>query len=248
MSPHIIFLIALNSFIILNAFYFGIFLYPKRALSEETVRRPRSFISNAFFREFWYYLMGPLKRRFIVWDISPNTLTWWGFIFSAFAGFMFAFKEFGIGGWFVILAATCDVYDGMLARARNISLKSGAFLDSMLDRVGESFFFFGLAWCFRDNAFWFATLFLTFTSSQVVSYARARAEGLGFGGTRGIFQRAERLIVMSVGMGLVNYLEAFNLEYMWLVYATIVILALGSFQTALARSIEIFKEIRKTET
>ena len=222
-------------------------MYPKRPLSEETIRRPRSFISNAFFREFWYYLMGPLKRGFIKWDISPNSLTWWGFIFSAFAGIMFSLGDFGIGGWFVILAATCDVYDGMLARARNISLKSGAFLDSMLDRVGESFFFFGLAWWFRNDAFWFAVLFVTFTSSQVVSYARARAEGLGFYGTRGFFQRAERLIVLSVGMGLVNYLKAFQLDYMWLVFATIAILALGSTQTALSRSIEIFKEIRKTE-
>jgi CDP-diacylglycerol--glycerol-3-phosphate 3-phosphatidyltransferase len=247
MNLESLFLILLNSFILLNCAFFGIFIFPKRPLSDETIRRPRSFISNAFFREFWYFLMGPLKRRFIAWDISPNTLTWWGFIFSAAAGVYFSQSNFGVGGWFVVLAATCDVYDGMLARAKNISLKSGAFLDSMLDRAGESFFFFGLAWAFRDDAFWFAVLFITFTASQIVSYARARAEGLGFGGTRGFFQRAERLIVLAAGMGLVNYLVAFNQPYMWLVYATLSILCLGSVQTALARSIEIFKDIRKTE-
>jgi CDP-diacylglycerol--glycerol-3-phosphate 3-phosphatidyltransferase len=227
--------------------YFGIFLYPKRELSEETKKRPRSFISNAFFREYWYFLMGPLKRKFIAWDISPNALTIWGFIFSALAGLAFAVGVWAIAGWMVILAATCDVYDGQLARARNISLKSGAYLDSLLDRLGESCMFFGMAYYFRHDGWIFVLTFLAFTASQIVSYTRARAEGLGFPGARGFFQRAERLIVMCVGFSLTSFSGPLNFDPLPLVKPTIFALSLGSVKTAITRGFGTFWEIKRTE-
>jgi CDP-diacylglycerol--glycerol-3-phosphate 3-phosphatidyltransferase len=191
--------------------------------------------------------MGPLKKQFIKYDVSPNVLTWLGFVFSAVAGFFFAKGEFGLGGWFVILAATCDVYDGQLARARGINNKSGAFLDSLLDRLGESCMFYGLAWHFRENVFWFTLLFVTFTGSQLTSYSRARAEGLGFVGARGFFQRAERMIVLSIGMCLVPVVDVYWQKGEWVLWATLWCLFLGSLETAFSRSVSIYCEILKTE-
>ena len=238
----------MNFVIILISIYFGIFVYRTREWDEETKRRPRSFISNAFFREFWYFLIGPMKRQLIRWNVRPNTITIIGFFFSLFAGFSFAVGEFGLGGWLVIFSGTCDVYDGMLARQQNVCRKSGAFLDSALDRVGEVAIFYGLARYLRADDFWFAIIFLAFASSQVVSYSRARAEGLGFKGQQGFFQRAERMIILSIFLPF-----APAVEHYWqlgdpLVKIVVTIISMGSFLTAVSRTFGIFREIRATET
>ena len=230
------------------AFYFGIFVYPHHVVSEETRKRSKSFISNVFFREFWYFIMGPLGRRLIAWKVTPNQITWLGFVFAVASAYFFAIGSWGPGGWLVILASTCDIYDGWLARAHGISLKSGSFLDSVLDRISESASFCGLLWYFKADPLWYAMLFLAFSSSQIVSYARARAEGLGFHGSKGFFQRSERMIVLSIGMCLTPIFE-----FVWpgtgvnVVHVTLIILALGSMQTALTRSYGIYREIRETE-
>ncbi len=247
MNVDLLIIFLMNAFIIVMAIIFGVFVYPKQELSEETKRRSRSFVSNAFFREFWYFLMGPLKRQFIKYDVSPDTLTWFGFIFSAFSGISFGLGHFGLGGWFVILAATCDIYDGQLARAKGINNKSGAFLDSVLDRLGESFMFCGLAWYFREDVLWFLVLFITFTGSQLISYTRARAEGLGFGGARGFFQRAERMIVLSIGTCLSPVFEYYYASGMQTIYVTLACMCLGSVQTSITRSVSIYLEIKSTE-
>lgn len=243
----LIIICAFNLYLIIGCIYFGIFIFPKRPLSDETKKRPRSFISNALFREYWYFLMGPLKRKLISWDVSPNTLTIFGFIFSALAGLCFALALFPLAGWMVILAATCDVYDGLLARAKGISLKSGAYLDSLLDRLGESTIFFGLAFYFRNDPVWFCFVFIAFSAAQLVSYTRARAEGLGFPGARGLFQRAERLIVMCIGISITSFAEPFNFSAIYCVKATVLALTIGSVQTAVSRGFGTFWEIKNTE-
>ncbi len=249
MKFDLIALLVANAVVLSLFFYFAIFVYPHRDLSEETKRRPRSWVSNAVFREFWYFLMGPLKRKLIQWGVEPNTITWIGFWFAVASTYFFAVGEWGWAAWMVVLASTMDVYDGMLARARNISLKSGAFLDSLLDRISESAIFFGLTWYFRADHIWMTVLFIAFSSSQITSYARARAEGLGFTGSRGFFQRAERMIVLSVGMGLCPIFDALHPGVaMYSVYFTIAALAAGSLQTAMARSLEIYREMRRSES
>jgi CDP-diacylglycerol--glycerol-3-phosphate 3-phosphatidyltransferase len=242
-------LLIANCITIALAFYFGIFVYPYRDLSEETKRRPRSFVSNAFFRELWYFLMEPLKKKLIKWNIEPNTITNWGLFFSILSGLAFAWGEFGLGGWFVIFASTCDVYDGLLARAKKISNKSGAFYDSTLDRVGEAAMFGGLMWFFRSDATWYLVSLAGWAASQMVSYSRARAEGLGFdkGGSRGMFQRAERMIVLSIGMALSPVGDYFWGGNAYLAKAAVAIITVGSIQTAWVRTVGIYREIRATE-
>jgi CDP-diacylglycerol--glycerol-3-phosphate 3-phosphatidyltransferase len=242
-------LVTVNSFVVLLSIYFAIFVFPHQQISEETKRRPRSFISNAFFREFWYFVMEPLKKKLIDWNVSPNTITIWGLIFSVAAGVCFLFGDFGSGGWMIILASTCDVYDGMLARAQKITLKSGAFFDSTMDRISEAVIFGGIMWVFRTDPVWYSVAFVGAMSSQIVSYARARAEGLGFdkGGSRGFFQRAERMIVLSILLPLTPVLELW-LPERFAVKLALFIIFIGSLQTAFARSIGIYREIRKTES
>ncbi len=240
-------LLVANLIIISLSIYFAIFVYPHRPWTEETIKRPRSFVSNAYFREFWYFIMDPLKKKLIEWDVQPNSITVIGFVFSLIAGFAFAFGKFGFGGWLVILSATCDVYDGQLARAKKLMPKSGAYFDSVLDRVGEAFIFGGLLWFFRNEPLWFLIIVTASAASQIVSYARARAEGLGFGGSRGFFQRAERMIVLSIGMPLSPFFHLLTGHGDWLVKTSILFISVGSIQTALSRSVGIYREIRATE-
>lgn len=249
MANQVLFLFAVNGFMLFVFFVFAVFIYPRRELSDETKNRPRSFVSNALFREYWYFVIGPFKKKLVDWNISPNALTWWGLVFSIMAGVCFSMAEFGIGGWFVILAATCDIYDGQLARMREIKLKSGAFLDSTLDRIGEVAMFYGMARTFRDDDLLFIIIFLGFAASQVVSYSRSKAEGLGFPelGQRGFFQRAERMVVLSVSMTMAPLFE-----HVWgwgdyLVKGGIVFICFGSAWTAASRSTGIFRGIRKKE-
>lgn len=249
MPIEVLLLLVVNGVMLGIFVIFALFIYPRRELSDETKRRARSFVSNSLFREYWYFVIGPFKKKLVDWNVHPNTLTWWGFFLSIGAGAFFAKGEFGIGGWFVILAATCDIYDGQLARLRTIKLKSGAFLDSTLDRIGEVAMFYGLARYFRLDDLMFLIIFLGFAASQVVSYSRARAEGLGFPelGQRGFFQRAERMIVLSVSMSLS---PLFELLWGWgdyLVKGGVIFICLGSAQTAWSRSVFIFCGIRRTE-
>jgi len=241
--------ITLSVAVIATFIYFSFFVFPFREISEETRRRQRSFISNALFREYWYFIMTPMKNKLIEWDVHPNTLTIWGVILSIVAGVAFGLGSFGVGGWLVVLAATCDVYDGMLARARAISLKSGAFFDSTLDRIGELGMFFGVLWHFRFDDVWMPIVFILIASGQVVSYARARAEGLGFDGGKAFFQRAERMIVLALGMGLVPFVGlVFGDEGRdIMIKITTSFIALGSMQTAVTRTYSIYRDIRKTE-
>jgi len=245
----VLLLFVVNGGMLLFFAIFAVFIYPRRAVSEETKNRPRSFVSNAVFREYWYCVIGPFKKKLVDWNVSPNTLTVWGLLLSIAAGYFFSIGEFGTGGWFVILAATCDIYDGQLARLRSIKLKSGAFLDSTLDRVGEVGIFYGLTRYFREDDPLFIVLFLGFAASQVVSYSRSRAEGLGFPelGQRGFFQRAERMIVLSVSMSMAPLFEHFWLLGDELVKFGIYFMCLGSTWTAVSRSAGIFRGMRKSE-
>ncbi len=242
-------LLWVNAAVIFLSIYFAIFVYPHQEISEETRRRPRSIISNAFFREFWYFMMEPLKKKLIEWNVSPNTITFVGLALSLAASWFFLVGDFGMGGWMLILASTCDVYDGMLARAKKISLKSGAFFDSTLDRISEAAMFGGLMWFFKDEPIWYWVSFMGAMSSQLVSYCRARAEGLGFdkGGSRGFFQRAERMIVFSILMPLSPMAEIWLPKHSF-VKSALLIVCIGSLQTAFARGVGIYREIKKSES
>jgi CDP-diacylglycerol---glycerol-3-phosphate 3-phosphatidyltransferase len=240
-------ILGVNSFLILIFLYFVTLVFPRQELSEETRNRPRSFISNAVFREFWYFLLKRPKRFLINNQVSPNTLSLVGFLLAVAAGVAYAVGYFGIAGLMVIFASTFDVLDGHVARGRNMTQKSGSFFDSVLDRVGEAAMFFGLLLYYRSDLFWFSVIFTTATAAQIVSYARARAEGLGYDGQGGFFQRAERMIVLSFGGVAAPMLELFFGVGLGWFQLSLLIVALGSIQTALVRPFGIYETIRKGE-
>jgi phosphatidylglycerophosphate synthase len=103
-----------------------------------------------------------------------------------------------IAGWLVIAAGTMDVFDGAVARRSGGGTSRGAFVDSVVDRYAELFVYAGLAFYFRNSWLVWA-IGLSLFGSLMVSYARARAEGLGANCKVGGAQRAERIVLLGFG-------------------------------------------------
>ena len=106
------------------------------------------------------------------------------------------------GGIVVLLASALDMLDGALARATGSASRFGAMYDSVLDRFSEAAVLFGIAWYSIDigNREEALLAFAAVVGSLMVSYVRARAEGLGVALTDGLFTRAERVVLVGVAL------------------------------------------------
>ncbi len=137
--------------------------------------------------------------------LKPNTLTFIELAISIGAAYAIVTGYFLLGGILVLVSGLFDLLDGALARFTKQSTKFGAILDSTIDRLSEAAIFCGLLVWYMPKV---ATLeivliFAALIGSFLVSYIRARAEGLGLKCRVGLFTRAERVIVLAVGL-LVN--------------------------------------------
>ncbi|MFQ5583864.1 MAG: CDP-alcohol phosphatidyltransferase family protein, partial [Calditrichia bacterium] len=123
----------------------------------------------------------------------------------------FAKHDLRIGAVFILLGGLCDIIDGKVARKTGLSSKFGALLDSSLDRYSEVFMFLGVAihYVKLDYNTTSTMVFLGLGGSMMVSYVRARAEGLGFSCKVGLMQRPERIVLIGLGGLLHNYILLF---------------------------------------
>ncbi|OGD12214.1 MAG: hypothetical protein A2Y86_06875, partial [Candidatus Aminicenantes bacterium RBG_13_62_12] len=129
--------------------------------------------------------------------VSPNVLTFLGFLAGLDAGILFFLGRPVLAGAAVVLCGALDVLDGQVAERTSRRTKFGALLDSTLDRYAEFFMYFGLALYFRGTwRMWIP--FWAFLGSAMVSYTRARSEGLGYKCREGFMQRAERLVLLAL--------------------------------------------------
>ncbi len=144
----------------------------------------------------------PTARVLSKTGVTPNTLTVMGFLVSVAAGVLIARGYFLAGGLVVLFAGAFDLMDGPVARVTGKTSRFGGFLDSTLDRLSEAAVLAGiLAYYAYNEGTWESLLaYGCFVGSVMVSYLRARAEGLGVKCEVGIFTRVERVIVMSIGL------------------------------------------------
>ncbi len=146
-------------------------------------------------------LLDPLVELLARARVSPAAVTVAGLGFAAGAGALVAGGRLRAGALCLILSALSDVVDGQLARRAGRAGPFGAFLDSCLDRLGEGAVFLGLALHFGPaGARYVALAIVALIGSTMVSYARARAEGLGLHGQVGVLERPERLALLIVGL------------------------------------------------
>lgn len=155
-----------------------------------------------------------IMRPFSWIGVTPNMLTLVGLLLSIVTAVVIAQGFLFAGGLLVLFAGIFDMFDGALARARNAASTFGAFFDSTLDRYSESIILFGLLWYtlhapalndrlwpFHNTQSWMLSLiYIAVVGSLMVSYAKARAEGLGLECKTGLLARPERVVILAIGL------------------------------------------------
>ena len=196
---------------------------------------------NRFAREFFTKLFTPLARLFLRMGISPDVVTIVGTVGVCLGALtLYPRHEFFWGTIVVSVFALSDTLDGVMARLSDRSSKWGAYLDSTLDRVADSAIFGGLVLWYSgdgDTPYLAALALACLISGSVVSYSKARAEGLGMTANVGIAERAERVIVVLIATGLVGL----GVSEM-LLTVVLALLALASLITVVQRMLEVRRQ------
>lgn len=131
--------------------------------------------------------------------IMPNTMTLIGLLGNTIGAALLATGHITWGGVVILFMGPVDALDGTMARLRGNSTEYGAFIDSVTDRYSELVIFGGLLIHYLMHPNWLASLlvFISAAGSVLVSYTKARAEGLGFDGKVGLLTRVERFLVLA---------------------------------------------------
>ncbi len=155
-----------------------------------------------FRRKIASSVAGPVVRVLAKTGITPDMMTWFGFL-VVLAGAVLVVAGFNIAGGLVILAgAACDMFDGALARYTGKASKFGAVLDSTLDRASEGAVLIALAYflAVKGSVPGVTMVAGVMLFSFLVSYIRSRAEAIGLELKDGLFTRSERVIVIGLGI------------------------------------------------
>lgn len=157
-----------------------------------------------------YMIINPFVKGLIWLGLTPNAVTTIGLMLNIGVAALFIvgaektnqgdLSYVGWGGALILFAGLFDMLDGQVARIGNMSSKFGAFYDSVLDRYSEMFMFLGVCYYLVSHHYFLSSLFafIALIGSMMVSYTRARAEGLGIECKGGLMQRPERVVIMGV--------------------------------------------------
>lgn len=150
-------------------------------------------------------VLNPAVQLFTKMNVNPNTFTTLGFILGCIAGIIVGSGHIRTACVVLLISGMFDTIDGKLARDSGKVSKFGALYDSTLDRYSEAVFFFGLAYYYikTNNHITALGTAVALGGSLMVSYIRARAEGLGFDCKVGVLQRPERVLLIGLG-GLIH--------------------------------------------
>jgi CDP-diacylglycerol--glycerol-3-phosphate 3-phosphatidyltransferase/CDP-diacylglycerol--inositol 3-phosphatidyltransferase len=188
------------------------------------------------FRAFWTKLLAPIARLLLRLGVTANTVTLIGTLGVCVGALAFFPRGHLLGGVLFITAFVfSDLIDGHMSRISGTTSKFGAFLDSTLDRVGDGAIFGGLALYFAgpgDSRLYLWLSLICLVMGSVTSYARSRAESLGYQAKVGIAERSDRLVSILVMTGLNGLLSDLGWSGAhWLTYVTLWALAIASTVT-----------------
>lgn len=192
--------------------------------------------------------MAPVVRSLVRLGVTPNTLTTIGALVILASAVAYGMGRIQWGGVLLLLSGMVDTLDGQVARSSAQTTKFGAFYDSTLDRVGDGATFIGIAAYLAEapdirwREFAVIACMLGILSTSLVSYMRARAEGLGLDGKVGLAQRAERII----GLGLTTALVGAGAGGVVLT-TIVVVLTVLSFITVGQRFAHVYRGAREAD-
>jgi CDP-diacylglycerol---glycerol-3-phosphate 3-phosphatidyltransferase len=165
--------------------------------------------------------------------LTPDHLTILGLLVAVGAAVAIGSGNLILGLVLVILAALPDLLDGALAKASNASSQRGAFFDSVIDRITDAVLLGGVAWYLAstESAHMAMLPFAVMATSSVISYMRAKAESLGLDAKGGLMERAERIILLCVGL----LISPLLIPILWVLLITTGI-------TAVQRFVKVWKQ------
>ncbi|MFC2022414.1 CDP-alcohol phosphatidyltransferase family protein [Chloroflexota bacterium] len=194
------------------------------------------------------YFTRPLVRLLAKVPITPNAITWSGFLVTIGAAVLIVTGHLFAAGFVVLIAGFLDILDGALARGTNRTTQFGAVLDSTLDRLAEAVLLLGILALFlltEEKSTLFTLLSKEWAilmvggallGSLLVSYIRARAEAIGLECRVGLFTRTERVIVLALGLLLSQ------IDYALIIALTIIVVF--SFITVGQRLLYVWRQTK----
>ncbi len=189
-------------------------------------------------------LLNPVVRLAMALHLTPNTITVIGLALTVVASVLVATGFLLIGAALLAVGSVLDAVDGALARAQGSSTPFGAFFDSTLDRSGEAILYIGIGtWIVQtvDNPVLpLLALMVAMAGSLLVSYAHARAQGIGLAADVGLAPRTERLILVIVGVALAGFGATVGL------IGILVILAALTVITVIQRIVHVWRLTQAT--
>ncbi len=190
-------------------------------------------------------IIQPIVRFLVRYKLNPNFFTTISLVICISSGYQFAKGSLRLAAVLLLLGGLFDMVDGAVARASNRVTKFGALYDSTLDRYAEIIIYFGIMFYFvvhyggdsKVGLLIAMAVFIGLAGSLMVSYVRARAEGLGFSCKVGVMQRPERIVLLSLGALISKYT---------FVFAILFIAFLANY-TAIQRIVHIWSEENSTK-
>jgi len=231
----------LNLALILGTAYVGLRAFGRDNPDVSGVKGSRLLSSKV--RAWYFSILDPFEDLFVARGISPAVLSWGQLASSCVAGLLYAGGLIYTAGFVVLFTGTLDILDGKVARRSNGDSPRGAFLDSVIDRYAEFLTYGGLL-VFFDKGWQVWAVIFALLGGMMVSYTRARAEGLGARCEIGWLQRPERFVLLGFGSIFSSIaVHGLRLPGHDLLGLTVLILAVLGNATALQRALYVFRRL-----
>ena len=232
-----------NLGLILGAAFVGMRLYWREHPDGSDIKGSR--LLSARVRAWYFSNLEPFEELLVRRRVRPITLTYLQVVGSVACAWAYASGLIFVAGFLVLFTGTLDILDGKVARRTNGDSLRGAFLDSVMDRYTEFVTYVGLMVFF--GAGWRVWMvLLAILGGMMVSYARARAEGLGLRCEIGWLQRPERFVLLGFG----SIFDSIAVHMLGvghvLLVATVTLLAVLSNVTAVQRIVYVSRALART--
>lgn len=199
-------------------------------------------VLNSRIRGAWDQFARPVGGVVARTGLRPNVITVLGLLIQIVVAWLIVDGALVAAGLVAVAAGIADLLDGAVAKARGLESRFGALFDSTTDRLSDALFFLPIAWLYgvdpdvaaHDEPWVAAVSLAALVFSFLVSYVKARAEGLGFECNVGFAERAERLLLMIAGL------------VFGIVPAMVVVLAVVTFGTFVQRMVHVYEQARSS--
>ena len=210
-----------------------------------------------FLQKIIYWIINPLIKGMVRVGVTPNFITTTGFVLNVAAAILLVYAalnnphELSYLGWagaIILFAGLFDMMDGRVARVGDMSSTFGALYDSVLDRYSELVTLFGISVWFSNAGYVWGSIitYVALIGSIMVSYVRARAEGLDIDCKVGLMQRPERVVLTAAGLIFTGiFADTKSFDPVLILIVPLLLIAVLANLTAFWRIIHCYRQLKK---